>query len=277
MLFLSDLDFTLLKSDTTLGKYSIEVWNKATKNHKLSIATARSLTGAKELLKDLQLKEPLILLDGVMIAKIDGEILHLSSIDKELGSEILHTAKKSLNLEPLIVALEDGVEHFLYPKYLNIYQQELIKTMKLRNRVIQDNLSAKEHNLKIVFQANEERANELTNILNQTFGSNIEIKKSKDPYIDCYFITILNPKGDKAHALKKLEEIEDISLQNTAVFGDSYNDIGMFNVASDKIAVANAIDELKEIATEVLPHTNDQEGVARYLNKRLNLGVEFGW
>jgi len=276
MLFLSDLDFTLLKSDTTLGKYSIEVWNKAVKNHKLSIATARSLTGVKELLKDLQLKEPLILLDGVMIAKIDGEILNLSSINKELGSEILYTAKKSLNLEPLIVALEDGVEHFLYPKDLNIYQQELIKTMKLRNRVIQDKLSAKEHNLKIVFQANKEIANELTNILNKTFGSNIEIKKSKDPYIDCYFITILNPKGDKAHALKKLEEIEDISFKNTAVFGDSYNDIGMFNVASDKIAVANAIDELKEIATEVLPHTNDQEGVARYLNKRLNLGVDFG-
>ncbi len=276
MLFLSDLDFTLLKSDTTLGKYSIKIWNKAVKNHKLSIATARSLTGVKELLKELHLKEPMILLDGVMIAKIDGKILHLASINKELGNEILYIAKKNLNIEPLIVALEDNIEHFLYPKKLNIYQQELIKTMKLRNRVIQDDLKAKEHNLKIVFQANKENANNLTTILNQTFGSNIEIKKSKDPYIDCYFITILNPKGDKAHALKKLEEIEDVSFKNTAVFGDSYNDIGMFKVASDKIAVANAIDELKEIATEILPHTNDQEGVARYLNKRLNLGVDFG-
>ena len=276
MLYVSDLDFTLLKSDTTLSQKSVECWNLASKSNKLTIATARSLTGVKELLKGLTLKEPLILLDGVMIADINGDILHLSSINKELGDEILNIAKKYLNLEPLIVAFEDGFEYFLYPKKLNNYQKELLSSMKLRNRIIVDNLKAKDNNLKIVFQANKDDANALSKLLKDRFGSNIEIKSSKDPYIDCYFITILNPKGDKAHALKKLEEIEDVSFKNTTVFGDSYNDIGMFKVASDKIAVANAIDELKEIATEVLEYSNDEDGVARYLNKRLNLGVDFG-
>ena len=51
------------------------------------------------------------------------------------------------------------------------------------------------------------------------------------------------------------------------VFGDSHNDIGMFEVANTKIAINNAIDELKLIADEVLPHSNDEDGVARYLKK----------
>jgi len=278
MLYLSDLDFTLLKSDTTLSKQTIEVCNKTIENNKFSIATARSYTEVKELLKGINLKEPLILLDGVIIASPNGDILHMAAIDKELGSEILDIAKQELTLEPLIVAFEDNKESFIYPSKLNIYQQELIKTMKMRNRVFEDKeLRARDKNLKIVFQTNEEDAKSLEEVLTNKLGNQIEIKSSKDPYIDCYFITILNPLGDKAHALKKLEEIETVSIENTTVFGDNHNDIGLFNNAGVKIAVANAIDELKELATITLPHTNDEDAVARYLNKKLNLGVEFGW
>jgi len=59
-LFLSDLDFTLLRSDTTLSDFTKDVWNRVNSKAKLSIATARSYTGVSELLKGLELKEPLI-------------------------------------------------------------------------------------------------------------------------------------------------------------------------------------------------------------------------
>ncbi len=268
MLFLSDLDFTLLRSDTTLSTYTKEVWNRTAKRHKLSIATARSYTGVSKLLQGLDLREPMILLDGTIIAKASGEILYMADIGRELGDEILSLAKKELGIEPLIVAQVGDKEHFFYPKELNVYQQELIKSMEMRQRVFVDGaLRAKEHNLKIVFQANEADSLALEQTLKSAFGSEIEIKRSNDPYYDCYFITILNPKGDKAHALKKLEEIESVTAQNTTVFGDSHNDLGLFEVAGTKIAVANAIKELKEKADIVLPHTNDEDAVAKYLDK----------
>ncbi|NPA27432.1 MAG: Cof-type HAD-IIB family hydrolase [Epsilonproteobacteria bacterium] len=270
--FVSDLDFTLLRSDMSLSDFTKDIWNRASQKTKLSIATARSYTGVKELLKGLELKEPLILLDGVIIAKPDGKILHLASINKELGSAILEVAKKNLDIEPLIVALSSSGEEFLYPKNPNIYQQELLKTMKNRKRVFaNDKLEAKENNLKIVFQANKEKAYALEKILKENFKDNIEIKLSKDPYINCYFITILNPLGDKAHALAKLEEIEGVDIKDTTAFGDSHNDLGMFEVAGVKVAVKNAIDELKQKADIVLPWSNDEDGVARYLKERLNL------
>jgi Cof subfamily protein (haloacid dehalogenase superfamily) len=272
MLYISDLDFTLLRSDTSLSDFTKSVWNKASKKHKLSVATARSYTGVKELLKGLNLSEPLILLDGVIIAKPNGEIINIASINKELGSEIIDIAKKELSIEPLIVAQGKSSEEFYYPKEPNIYQLELLKTMKNRNRIFTKGmLRAQENNLKIVFQANEADSLALTNVLKAAFGDAIEIKRSKDPYIDCFFITILNPLGDKAHALSKLEEIENISIDNTTVFGDSHNDIGLFEVAGTKVAVANAIEELKQRADIILPHTNDDDGVARYIKEKLNI------
>ena len=271
MLFLSDLDFTLLRSDTTVSDFTKEVWNKTASKAKLSVATARSYTGVAELLKGLDLKEPLILLDGAVIAKPNGEILHMASINKELGDEIIDISKKELDIEPLIVAQEDKLEHFYYPKKLNMHQEEIVKTMEMKRRIFSEGeLRAKEHNLKLVYQAGKEESEALEQVLKEQFGNTIEIKRSDDPYFDCYFITVLNPLGDKAHALKKLEELENISIDNTTVFGDSHNDLGLFSSAGTKIAVANAIDELKAKADIVLPYTNDEDAVAKYLSS-LNL------
>ncbi len=269
MLYISDLDLTLLRSDLTISNFTKDIWNLASKKEKLSIATARSLTGVRELLKGIELKEPLILLDGAIIATIDGKILHSATINKELGNEIINIAKK-FNLEPLIVAQGEASEEFIYPLNPNIYQQELLKTMKNRNRVFSNKqLRAKEKNIKMVFMGEDKETKELENELKEKFNDNIEIKRSKDPYINCYFMTILDPLGDKAHALRKLEEIESVDINKTTVFGDSYNDIGMFKLAKEKVAVANAVNELKELATTILKESNDEDGVAKYLQKSL--------
>ena len=79
-LFLSDLDKTLLKSNLEVSSFTKEIWNKKSKEKILSIATARSLEGTKELLKGLHLAHPLILLDGAMIATIEGKIIKIKSI-----------------------------------------------------------------------------------------------------------------------------------------------------------------------------------------------------
>lgn len=267
-LFLSDLDFTLLRTDLSISNFTKEVWNKKAKEHKLSIATARSYTGIKELLGGLELYEPLILLDGTIIAMPNGKIVHMSALEKDLSNEVLDISKSSINLEPLIVAYEDNSEKFFYPKELNSYQKAIQESMKNRNRVYVDSkLRARDNNLKLVFLSTKSEAKILTNSLQKELGNQIEIKSFQDPYMDCYFTTILHPKGDKAHALEKLEELEGVDINNTTVFGDSHNDIGLFKKAKTKIAVANAIDELKELATTVLPHTNDEDAVARYLDR----------
>jgi hydroxymethylpyrimidine pyrophosphatase-like HAD family hydrolase len=52
---------------------------------------------------------------------------------------------------------------------------------------------------------------------------------------------------------------------DVTVFGASVNDIGMFKLAGTSVAVSNALDEVKEVADIVLPHSNDEDAVAKYL------------
>ena len=65
-------------------------------------------------------------------------------------------------------------------------------------------------------------------------------------------------------SLKRLKELQDRPL---VVFGDQENDLGMFEVADEAMAVANAIPALKEQATGIID-TNEEDGVARYVSTR---------
>ena len=56
--------------------------------------------------------------------------------------------------------------------------------------------------------------------------------------------------------------------QRVIVFGDSANDISMFQMADEAYATKNAIDELKEIATGII-ESNNADGVAKWLEAHL--------
>ncbi len=62
-----------------------------------------------------------------------------------------------------------------------------------------------------------------------------------------------------------MSEHLDIPLSNVTTFGDSLNDIGMFRISGTSVAVKNALDEVKKEADIVLKYSNDEDGVARYL------------
>jgi len=64
-------------------------------------------------------------------------------------------------------------------------------------------------------------------------------------------LTLLHPEGDKAHALKKVMEYLEREPSDVTVFGDSVNDVGMFKLAGTSVAVANALDEVKAVASVV--------------------------
>jgi len=263
MIFITDLDKTFLRSDLSVSEFSKNIWNSF--KYPLTVATARSFKGAATLLKGLKLNYPLIVLDGAMIASNDGKIIKMNALDKTLGDEIIEFVYKNFKEYPLIVGFEEiGNEKFLYPSKLNKYQKELLENYKNDSRVLNiKNLRALKYNLKMVYLGEEELLKTIKKTLKEKFE--IETKLSKDPYMDCFFLTILHPLGDKAHALKALEEIMGIDKKDVVVFGDSLNDLGMFEYANLSIAVKNALDIVKEKADIILPHTNDEDAVAKYL------------
>jgi Cof subfamily protein (haloacid dehalogenase superfamily) len=233
----------------------------------MGIATARSFTKSKELLDKLHINAPMILLDGSIIITNDQKIIDLKTLDKEIGDAIVDLGMK-FDIDPFIIGIKDKNinESFLYPRKLNAYQKDVLKGYKNDPRLqFNPDNRTMEQNLKIVYFGYEKQLRPLYDELQKVFGKEIEAKLSPEKYGGGYFLTLLHPEGDKAHALGKVMEYLERDAKDVTVFGDSVNDIGMFRLAGTSVAVSNALDEVKEVADIILPHSNDEDAVARYL------------
>ena len=271
-IYLTDLDHTFLRSDQTISAYSAKVWNDKSQKAILSVATARSFSKTHMFLAKLQLDAPMILLDGSMVVTPDKELIDLKLIDRERGDAIIDEGGK-FDIQPFVIALKDRHlnEAFLFPDSVNSHQNDVLKNYKNDPRMEEcQNIRAMEMNLKLVYFAEKERLEPLAEHLRSTFGSELEYKLSPEKYSDGWFLTILHPEGDKAHALQTVADYLHRDISEFTVFGDSVNDLGMFDRAGTAIAVKNALDEVKAKADIILPHSNDEDAVAKYLEKILS-------
>jgi len=266
-IYITDLDHTFLRSDQSVSDFSATVWNKKSQYSILSIATARSFQKSHSFLLALRLQAPMILLDGSMIVLPDKTLIDIKTLNRETGDAVIAEGAK-FGIYPFIIALKDMNlnEAFLFPRTLNTHQNAVLRSYRDDPRMIKcTDIRAMDLNLKMVYFADYTTLYPLMEHLKKRFGSVLEYKLSPEKYSDGWFLTILHPEGDKAHALGKVLEYLEREYEDLTVFGDSINDIGMFKLAGTAVAVSNALDEVKALADIVLEHSNDEDGVARYL------------
>ena len=87
-------------------------------------------------------------------------------------------------------------------------------------------------------------------------------------YSDADFVTIVHREATKLNALIAAERGLNITADETAAFGDDYNDLEMLQNCGIGVAVDNAIDEVKAVATYVCGDC-DEDGVAKWLEERI--------
>lgn len=88
----------------------------------------------------------------------------------------------------------------------------------------------------------------------------------KDTYRDEYWLEICPQNCTKAKTILKLKN--RYGFKRLVVFGDGLNDIPMFKAADECYAVANALREVKQIATGVIG-SNEEDAVAEFLKQRM--------
>lgn len=79
-------------------------------------------------------------------------------------------------------------------------------------------------------------------------------------------VQVSSPKASKENAVAALCKEMNVCLENVMVFGDDFNDIGLFNICGWPVAMGNSIDELKLRSREIT-ETNDNDGVAMILER----------
>ena len=103
--------------------------------------------------------------------------------------------------------------------------------------------------------------------INENILKNDEIQTLfRKDYKDFQLLLISN-KYSKANGIIEMCKYLNIPLKDTIAFGDSDNDIEMLKIAGEGIAMKNAKIDLK--TNKVTEFTNNEDGVAKYLEKML--------
>ena len=270
-LYITDLDHTFLHSNQTVSDFSKEIWNKEAKRKHLTVATARGFNKTQEFLQGMRLDMPLILLDGAMIVSPQKKLIDVKTLTKEISDEVIEVGKR-FNSLPFVISLDNHqtlAETFALPPKMSYYQSFLIdKSYKNDPRIeYATEIKGAKETLKIVYMDKEEVLRPLAEEIKRLFGSQIEVKLAPESYMNCYFLTLLHPLGDKANGLQFLCDYLDISPKECTVFGDGLNDIEMFKLAGTSVAVKNALEELKKEASVVSKFSNDEDAVVKYLQE----------
>ncbi|UCH24318.1 MAG: HAD family phosphatase [Trueperaceae bacterium] len=79
-------------------------------------------------------------------------------------------------------------------------------------------------------------------------------------------LEVLHPLANKSRALELLSKTLDVKQDEIAAFGDQHNDAEMLSWVGFGVAMANASEEAKA-AADSLTSSNDDEGVARFLER----------
>jgi Cof subfamily protein (haloacid dehalogenase superfamily) len=271
--FITDLDHTFLKNDLSISPFTRDIWNNLASTNILSVATARTYKKADQFLQGLHINAPMILLDGSLIVSEDKKIIDTKIITQDMGDQIIEVGSRH-NLYPFVLALKDTNlnEAFLYPKQRDDYQHRLLdRYVGDDNLEEKSDIRAMKDNFKLVYMGEEEELKNLKDELYKIFGDELKYILAPEAYMGCYFLTLLHKDADKAHGLQKVNEYLNIDFKHYTVFGDNLNDIGMFELAGISVAVANAHEDVKRMATFISEHTNDEDAVAKYLKGLLTL------
>jgi len=95
-------------------------------------------------------------------------------------------------------------------------------------------------------------------------GLSISVAVAQRPHMND--IHISSKDATKEHAIYELEAIINVPKERMIGVGDARNDIHLFNAVGHKVAMGNAVAEVKEMADEVISSVQ-QDGLAEYFER----------
>ncbi|EOT86165.1 FMN hydrolase/5-amino-6-(5-phospho-D-ribitylamino)uracil phosphatase [Enterococcus sp. AZ150] len=101
--------------------------------------------------------------------------------------------------------------------------------------------------------------------LKSVFGDKVQIVASGHGAID-----VVSKDAGKEVGIQKMLEFFELEPQEIAVFGDNYNDIGMFKLTPHSYAPSNAVRDIKILAKEIIG-SNEQQAVLEKMETLINL------
>lgn len=261
-LYVTDLDGTLLRSNEQTSEFTNRTINELVeKGMMFSYATARSYVTAHKVTKGLNAQIPIIVHNGTFIRdNVTNELLLSNFFDQSIYSvlEELFAA----GIYPIVYAMMNSEEKFSF-----IAEKSSAAEMEFLS------LRQNDPRRRQVYDERELTAGDIYYLT--CIDDEAKLRPFYEKYKDKYYcvfqrdiysgeqwLEFMPPTASKSAAALQLKEL--LGCDKLVVFGDGMNDIDMFHAADECYAVANVVESLKSIATDIIG-SNNEDSVARWL------------
>lgn len=275
ILFISDLDGTLLNNNGKLSEYTVAMLNSMTSvGMYFTFATARTIYSAKTLTERLDISVPCILNNGASVYDIQSDkYVHNAYIPQDVSGKIV-SAFRDNGVNCFLFKFVDGV---LSTFYDNITEKLMLTYVAERKgKFAQPFFECGDLFYEIdgseIYINSSGSYESLLPVKNAVMAiDSADCAFYKDTYTDNWFLETFSCRASKANGIKFLRE--KYGFTKVVAFGDNLNDLSMFSQADVKIAVGNAKPELKAKA-DFIADTNENNGVVKWIIE--NYGGNYG-
>ncbi|SPP25748.1 HAD family hydrolase [Brochothrix thermosphacta] len=273
-----DLDGTLLNNENTASERSLNyLMALKERGYHVFICTGRTIEEMKGAFPIPFEPTGMVTTNG-MAVYLDGKLVEKNALTKELVNELVDRSREVnmyYELNPIAgkrrIYKEDEQwvrQHVLSGQPASVEDGEFLSRENAMKDGVIDWIEASEHEdiAKIYFYNGDpeeiERFNEGLTALGKVqpfanFSSSLNN------------IEVIVENISKASGIRYVLNHYHLKPENILVFGDSYNDVPMFELAGNAVAMQNAVPEIKALATDVNPYSNEEDGVYLYLSDLL--------
>ena len=271
-LIVFDLDGTLLDRNATISDYTSETLKLLAKREiAYTIATGRTLHGAQAVLEGHRFDLPQAYKNGVMIWHPDERRFSSSTTLTAYELENVVRACIQRGVAPFVFTLDaDHHSTVYYPAVQTEADRELVRVIGLEGNTSMRGLDELPSDAAVTHINSIGAPDAIGAVV-----SSVENEAHLVAYsglaregADWRWLDVHHSDASKGGAIGVLKEL--LGLERVICFGDSDNDLSMFEAADESYAPANANDAIKSAATAIIGH-HDEEGIARFLRERFSL------
>lgn len=260
-----DLDGTTLNTNSLISPRTENVLKKAmSAGHYVSIVTGRPYRMSHHFYQQLGLTTPMVNFNGALVHIPNRQWAEEkeAKIQRDLVFDIL-AQKQALSLD--FIAAENKETFFI--DSLDYFDATFFAAeASEKNLLTTKNLVADPTSMMV--RTSKEKAQYVSDTLTSQYGEFIDVRTWGGPTA---ILEIVSKGIQKAKGVEQVSNFLNIQRSDIIAFGDEHNDEEMLDYAGWGVAMKNATTHIKSVANDVTEKSNDEEGLADYLEHYLEL------
>lgn len=268
-----DLDKTTLNDAGKVSDRTRRTLQAAQREgHIVSIVTGRPVRLSMDIYDTLGLQSPMINFNGSLGHKPyqHWDLEYSFNIDREIAFDLLENAQM-MGIDTVVAESKNDVwangngpqrgteDAIFFPQ--DETGRKMLDRLNLQTDV----------NAILIHAENALHQSQIQHFVTDRYGAdrvNVKTWGGESPVLE------VAPAGvSKDTGLDVLRKAYDIKRDDIYAFGDEMNDFEMIGYATHGVVMKNGNPELKAIADDMTDYTNEEDGLARYLEKLLKLSL----